>query len=220
MKTLFNNELCEREFGNKVLQTSSLLKWAEGKNLLLRTSPPLGEYETVQVEALFCAIERGASELSPEDARAIIDSTPLLAEHPYTTRFKEPSPVHVWLVGASAHQQWRQLVTKAIADGELQLLDGVSLLPVGMGDDHLATKSPSIKQAGGIDWQGQCRAIADELHAKDVKAGAYSSTDDISHRVAEIAAERGIEGPQGRLSAANIKREALQGGRWIRKKST
>lgn len=81
-----------------------------------------------------------------------------------------------------------------------------------------APKDAASKNCGQAnDWKNDVRAIADELHAKDVRAGAYSSTDDISHRAAKLADDRGIKGPRGKLTAGNIKREALQGGRWIRK---
>lgn len=64
------------------------------------------------------------------------------------------------------------------------------------------------------DWQTGCRTIADELHAKDVAAGAWSSVSDIADRVAPIAVERKIRGPQGQLTAGNILRESLQGKKW------
>ena len=68
--------------------------------------------------------------------------------------------------------------------------------------------------AGGNDWQTKCREIADELHAKDIAAGAWSSVSDIVNRVAPIADERTIRGPNGKLTAGNILREALQGEKW------
>lgn len=66
----------------------------------------------------------------------------------------------------------------------------------------------------GDSWQTKCRAIADELHAKDLAAGAWSSVSDIANRVAPIAITQKIRGPQGQLTAGNILREALQGDRW------
>lgn len=71
----------------------------------------------------------------------------------------------------------------------------------------------------GNDWKEECRKIADELDAQDAKAGAWSSNDDMSGRVAREAIKRCITGPNGQLTAANILREALQGGRWTRKRS-
>lgn len=65
-------------------------------------------------------------------------------------------------------------------------------------------------------WKDQARAIADELHRRDMVAGAWSSNSDIANRVAKECVQRGVLGPRGRLTANNILREALQGWRWKR----
>lgn len=65
-------------------------------------------------------------------------------------------------------------------------------------------------------WHDRVREVADELHRKDINAGAWSSNKDIAERVASEAIKRGIRGPTGQLTAGNILREALQGGRWKR----
>lgn len=163
MKTLFNKYLCEREFGSAVLHVQSLQKWCASKGFHLRTSPGLDDYDFAQVESLLCAIERGAAPQSPEDARAIIDSKPELAGHTVAVRFPEPDSVHVWLVGAEAHLQWRRLIEQAIAADELQLLDGASLLPIssqtvdepepekplGQRRQRLVTYVNKVKSSGG-----------------------------------------------------------------------
>ena len=64
----------------------------------------------------------------------------------------------------------------------------------------------------------QARVIADELDAIDANAKSFSSVKDIADRVAKRLRERGIEGPRGPLSSGTVLREALQGGRWKRKK--
>lgn len=68
------------------------------------------------------------------------------------------------------------------------------------------------------DWRVQARAIADEIDDADAKAGAYDGLRGIADRVAKRLRERGIEGLRGPLSGGTILREALQGGRWKRKK--
>ncbi len=68
------------------------------------------------------------------------------------------------------------------------------------------------------DWRVQARAIADELDAIDANAKSFSSVTDIAGRVAKRLRERGIEGPRGPLSGGTVLREALQGGKWKRKK--
>lgn len=128
--TLFNKYLCERDFGSAIFHVKTFQKWATDRGFHLRTTPSLDDYEFAQVEALLCAIEVGAAPQSPEDARAIIDSKPELIGHVVAERFPEPDQTHVWLVGADAHLQWRKLIEQAIVNGELQLLDGASYLPV------------------------------------------------------------------------------------------
>lgn len=73
--------------------------------------------------------------------------------------------------------------------------------------------------AGGDDWQTKCREIADELHAKDIDAGAWSSVSDIANRAAPIADERKIRGPNGRLTGPNILRMCLQGDMWNKRRN-
>ena len=86
------------------------------------------------------------------------------------------------------------------------------------------TEATELRQEGGHqestrdDWTVQARAIADELDASDAKASSYDSVTHIAERVAVSLRERGIEGPRGPVSGATVLRQALQGGRWKRKK--
>lgn len=72
-------------------------------------------------------------------------------------------------------------------------------------------------KAGG--WQEAVRELASEMHLQDLKAGVLSSTKEIAERVAVAAAKLSITGPRGELSALNILRAALQGGKWKRPKA-
>lgn len=88
--------------------------------------------------------------------------------------------------------------------------------------EHLISNIPSGEcdatraQGDGEDWREKVRKIADELDLRDEKSGAWSSNQNIADRVARIAIDKGIRGPHGQLSAGNILREAIQGGRWTR----
>lgn len=73
------------------------------------------------------------------------------------------------------------------------------------------------QDGGAAAWQDKARMIADELHAKDKKGGAYSSDRDIADRVATEMRKQGINGPRGPLSGSTVLREAIQGGKWKRK---
>lgn len=66
------------------------------------------------------------------------------------------------------------------------------------------------------DWMVQARMIADECFNNDTAAGCRDSLKGYSRRVME----RGIKGPRGIIdNSATIMRDALQGGKWWRKKS-
>ncbi|MEF8701526.1 MAG: hypothetical protein V5B33_19890 [Candidatus Accumulibacter sp. UW20] len=67
------------------------------------------------------------------------------------------------------------------------------------------------------DWKVAARAIADEMHEKDIRAGAYDSITNIAERVAAVMRTKNIHGPRGPLRGNTIAREALQGGKWKRK---
>lgn len=86
--------------------------------------------------------------------------------------------------------------------------------------DNAATDADKMRTESGQDadepWQEKARAIADELHLKDAAMGAHDSITNIADRVATEMRARDIAGERGPLSGGTIKREALQGGRWIR----
>lgn len=86
--------------------------------------------------------------------------------------------------------------------------DDKALSSTDQGDDRNGQSAAT--------WQDQIREVADKLHRNDLKAGAWSSTKDLSERLAAQAIKLGIRGPHGQLTAANILREALQGSRWKR----
>ena len=68
------------------------------------------------------------------------------------------------------------------------------------------------------DWKVQARAIADEHDAADKKSGCYDSLTNMADRVAKSMREREIYGPRGPLGGKTVLREALQGGKWSRKR--
>lgn len=72
------------------------------------------------------------------------------------------------------------------------------------------------EENASFSWRDRVREIADEIHLRDMRAGAWSSNSDIAARVAIEAMQRGVTGPRGQLTEGNILREALQGGRWKR----
>ena len=97
----------------------------------------------------------------------------------------------------------------------------------GMPKDDAAASVPAEAEAEPTadeahptvdDWREQARTITDELDSADLKVGAYDSVTNIADRVAKRMRELGINGPRGPLSGRTVLREALQGGKWKRKK--
>lgn len=147
MNTLFHAELSEREFSSHLLHVGDLLAWAESKRLHLRTSPALDGFEFVQVEALLCAIERHAGDVTTDQAMNIVLNDPVLKNDPVVTRYPDdidPTTCR-WLLGAEAHRKWRELLSGAIAAHELALLDFGSKLPIDAPPEQsTATPAPVV----------------------------------------------------------------------------
>ncbi|HEY4372475.1 MAG TPA: hypothetical protein VGN52_11175 [Burkholderiales bacterium] len=66
------------------------------------------------------------------------------------------------------------------------------------------------------NWQEAMRAMADELHQRDLAAGEWCSLTEMARRLALEAARHNIHGARGELSEGNILRAALSGGQWQR----
>ncbi len=79
-------------------------------------------------------------------------------------------------------------------------------------------KEKSLTTQGG-GWKEQSRVIADECFDRDTSNGCRDSLDSYCNRVMEKMQERDIKGPRGIIDNLNtIKRDALQGDKWWRKK--
>lgn len=160
MEILFNNGLCEREFGSAVLHVPGLLTWAASKGFGLRTDPPIDSYDYVQVESLLCAIERSVYSETPETIKALMKRNPALKPDmsEETSRMEpeaaeaylaEMDDVPVWYVGASTHLEWRKILSAAFEADALQLLAYNSLLPIAPAAKMKADTSPSGDEIPG-----------------------------------------------------------------------
>ena len=109
---------------------------------------------------------------------------------------------------------------RALAEGATppatQPLDAAPEPQLFSADADQGEQEDRAQESSTGTWHDRVREVADELHRKDINAGAWSSNKDIAERVASEAIKRGIRGPTGQLTAGNILREALQGGRWKR----
>lgn len=125
MTTLLIAELTDREFGTSVLKTSDFANWLDSKGLSIQTLPPFSNFEFLHIETLLVCIERGATEgLTREEATDIVQNIPRM------TGDRAAKHSSKWLIGAEAHQQWRQRIAQATLKGELVILDLSSKLPI------------------------------------------------------------------------------------------
>lgn len=149
MTTLFHAELSERDFSSHVIHVGDLLDWTKSKHLHLRTTPPIEGYEFVQVEALLCAIERHAGDVTPDQALNIVLNHPVLKNDPVVTRYPDDVDPTLcrWLLGAEAHRKWRELLTGAIAANELALLDFGSKLPIAEPAPMVTNQTEAVDPA-------------------------------------------------------------------------
>ncbi len=146
----FTEGLAEREFGSHLLHVPTLLAWARAKGFHLSASPAIGDYEFAQVEALLCAIERHALDLSEDAALEIVLNDPALANDPVFSRRPQGEgldPVLCrWLIGATAHHRWRQLLAQACTAGELELLDFATKMPIARPVAAVEIQQPRLPE--------------------------------------------------------------------------
>lgn len=183
MTTLFDSRLSDRDFGSPLLHVGDLLKWMKAKRLHLRTTPPIDGYEFVQVEALLCAIERHANDLTPEQALEIVLNDPVLKNDLILQKYPDdidPTTCR-WLLGAEAHRKWRELLSGAIAAHELTLLDFGSKLPIDTAPaQDPTTSAPALTESAVSDvaplkQRNQERRILELLKVKGYEALALPS---------------------------------------------
>lgn len=159
MSELKHTDLNWREFGSQQLNVTRFFEWLDSKRLSIRTIPSIADYQFVQIEALLCTIERAAAPLDEESALADIEANPRLAENERASKI-----VPRWHIAADAHQQWRKLITKAIADGELVALDAGSKLPVTIVADIFSSERVDTESEKPVPrFQAQEAAILNAI---------------------------------------------------------
>lgn len=119
---------------------------------------------------------------------------------------------HVWVPHFAA---WAKVKPKWHLPPELAAIAQPRLSAAARDQSGSGQRRAAV--AGG--WQEAVRQLASEMHLDDLKAGVLSSTKEIAERVAVAAAKLSIIGPRGELSAQNILRAALHGGKWKRPKA-
>lgn len=150
MATLPHPWLFEREFGSAMLHATTFRNWLTGKGLHIDAGPGFFDDEFIYVERLLVAVaEAAVNGLSLEHASAIVANDKSLRAsfiakgHSEETKAMFAGKLASFdggeeeiLVGAipvisgSAHQKWRELISRTVENGELVLLDHSLKLPL------------------------------------------------------------------------------------------
>lgn len=243
----FDPRTIEREDGRVFLDVRHVTEWAEKHSPLIAKALPESEYVQLAMlrpriyEVVYAMYSVGADKSGKAADRADEGAAAAIAARP--DRYKGVSPVHIseeprYAVAWQRANECIQEIKDAIRAGEIAAYDE-AVRRIATTDKVAAPAAEPVATDLADDlscapsWKESVRAIADELHARDAAAGAYSSLKDMSERISNALRETGppgdieaarritggakLEGRSGPLSPGNILREALQGGRWTRK---
>ena len=227
MTTLFDSRLSWRDYASHLLHVGDLLEWAKSKRLHLKTTPPINGFEFVQVEALLCAIERHAGELTPDQALEIVLNNPVLKNDPIFQKYPDdidPTTCR-WLIGAEAHRKWRELLTGAIAAHELALLDFGSKLPIDTAPAQVPTLAPVAVVALGepdkvtakpaTNWRMKIQAEAYEHWIRLLASGCSPTPNSILDDLVTWCATNNVRTDTGIYpGAGHIKNTVINGRLW------
>jgi hypothetical protein len=83
-------------------------------------------------------------------------------------------------------------------------------------DDVATSETKQAKPNNSKHWHDKAREIADDIDRRDESQGGQDSLIGIADRVAKKFREMSIQGSHGPLTGSTIKRDALQGGKWVR----
>lgn len=202
--------LSVRPFGSDVLSVSELMKWAKDNKYTLPDSPPLHDYDFVQIEGLLGDVQREAAErFSLEDAEIRI-GTPTAEERANPRLLKPGEHTKMfpqWAVAGDVHVHWRKVITDAIQAGQLTAYDGASLFPK---DVVKVANDPSGEIVD--DWVVKAKAIADRIGLERWNSGVQEITaHNICKAVAkELADDRTAHGKRGARAANTVRTAGLK----------
>jgi hypothetical protein len=96
--------------------------------------------------------------------------------------------------------------------GKLATEAGGAVMAQSVGVGGIEACAPQLL----LSWQDEARLEADKIHLAAQRSNYEQTNQQISVKVAEALRHRGIKSERGALTAPNILRVALQGGRWTR----
>jgi hypothetical protein len=164
------------------------------------------------------------AEKSGRNVGAIAAAAALLGEAVKRGQLR-PVEVHYWNEGdwtfdrAQAAINEQETTVKGTDFEAWRMNLGVTKGQCDQGHDA-SSGLPQDALATARSWQERARAIADEVDAVDARTTAFRSLRDMADRVAqELRREGVLSNERLPLSRGTVLREALQGGRWKRKRA-
>jgi len=149
---LAQSQLFDRELGRGAVRVAELIAWCgRSGHALPITDPELADFDVVALESFLCAVERGvrityrATEIDSQAvqtgertarrlANVVLDAALALDGVDARQRSMILEGDHataLWVLGASTHARWRQVLTAAVDAGELPLIDAETGLAMG-----------------------------------------------------------------------------------------
>jgi len=123
--------------------------------------------------------------------------------------------LHAEVMGVKPGDVLAMLVARGrkVPDELKHLLDKPKPPP---SDKAATSETEQVKPNNSKHWHDIAWGIADELDRHDEMLMTHDSLINLAERVAKKMRDEKIGGPRGPLSGATIKREALQGTKWVR----
>jgi hypothetical protein len=143
--SLSHHKLVDREFGSHLLSVANLTAWATKQGLEVSSQPSVERFQFVQVEALLCAIE-----CKVQDETSVAMASEILGANSYLAQDRIAGSNPRWLLGADAHQKWRDLIGQAVMNGELSLLDYGSKLPITTPTKIIARQPVTVERVAQL----------------------------------------------------------------------
>lgn len=174
MTTFEYSDLTDEDFGDAVIATTFLQKWAQDQGTALPIDPAVLRHEFLQVSALLAEIEAFAFRSIPaHKANALTLARRPEDDHSHVGRSRIQ-------VSTSVETQWRRRMLDAVTTGELVLLDYASKLPTNVIDYSETANSIELPRK---DWEYSARSYAVEICRTELAKGRDPKQEKVGEEV-------------------------------------
>ena len=174
MTTFEYSTLADEDFGDAVIATAFLQRWAQDQQTALPIDPAVLRYKFLQVSAFLAEIEAFAFRSVPaHKANTLMLARRPDGDHSHVGRSRVQ-------VSTSVETQWRRRLLDAVTKGELVLLDYASKLPTDLIDytDTSNSEEPLRK-----DWEYSARSYAVEICRTEIAKGRDPKQEKVGEEV-------------------------------------